>query len=103
MTPRRPRSRELALHRPDQAAAAPIAPPPAGRGRLWYDHQIADEFFGGLPSITNKLRWVREHLPRGKRMKIGGSSAWYESDVLAFIEAQRETERLKDEQRRASA
>lgn len=90
----------LAVHRTEVAA---IVPPPPGRGRLWYDFQIPDEFFAGLPEIKSKVRWVREHLPRAKRIKIGGASAWYESDVLAFIESQREIQRLKDEQRRASA
>jgi hypothetical protein len=97
----RRRPTTLAVHRTD--VAMPIAPPAAGRGRMWYDHEIADEFFSGLKGIRNPLRWVREHLPRGKRIKIGGSSAWFESDILAYIEALRESERLKDEERRVSA
>ena len=67
---------------------APLAPPPS-RGRLWYDFEIPDQFFGGLPSIRNKLRWVREHLPRASRITIGRSSAWYESDVIAYLEQER--------------
>lgn len=91
----------LAVHRTD--VAMPIAPPAAGRGRMWYDFEIAEEFFAGLKGIKNPLRWVREHLPRGKRIKIGGSSCWFERDILDFIESQREAERVKDAQRRATA
>lgn len=99
MTARR-RTEPLALHKGD--ATAPIAPPPSGRGRLWYDFQIADEFFEGLPKITSKVRWVREHLPRAKRIKIGGASAWYESDIVEFIQSQRESERIAETRRVAS-
>jgi hypothetical protein len=91
----------LAVHRTD--VATPITPPPAGRGRLWYDFQIPEEFFAGLPGIGDKIGWVRRHLPRAKRMKIGGKSAWYERDILDFIESQRESERVKDAERRATA
>jgi hypothetical protein len=67
---------------------APITPPPA-RGRLWYDHEIPEQFFNGLPGITNKVRWVREHMPRAARIKIGRWSAWYEADILAYLEQER--------------
>ncbi|MFL5560857.1 MAG: hypothetical protein ACJ79K_05200 [Gemmatimonadaceae bacterium] len=35
------------------------------------------------------IRWVREHLPRNKGLKIGRAWAWYETDILAWIDAQR--------------
>jgi hypothetical protein len=95
----KPRRPALAVHRPD---VAPIAPPPRGRGRLYYDFQIPDEFFSGMPGVKNKVRWVREHLPRAKRIKVGGASAWYESDIQDFIESQREQQRL-DETRKAAS
>lgn len=72
----------------------PLEAPPS-RGRLWYDFQIPNEFFGGLPGIEQKVRWVREHLPREKRVKIGRYSCWYETDISAYIESQREPERVK--------
>jgi hypothetical protein len=59
------------------------------RGRLWYDFEIAKEFFQDLPGIERKVRWVREHLPRETRIKIGQKSAWYETDIRAFLESQR--------------
>jgi hypothetical protein len=62
----------------------PEPPAPPERGRLWYDFEIPDHFFNGLPKITNKVRWVRTHLPREKRVKIGRDSAWYESDIIAY-------------------
>jgi hypothetical protein len=65
-----------------------LAPPPS-RGRLWYDHEIPDQFFNGLPGIGSKLRWVREHLPRATRIKIGRMSAWYEADIVAYLEQER--------------
>lgn len=68
------------------ASVQPIAPPP-DRGRLYYDHEIPDAFFGGLPKITDKVRWVRSHLPRATRVKIGRDSAWYEADIRAYIGA----------------
>lgn len=68
----------------DDTDETPLIAPPR-RDELVYDHQIADRYFGGLPRIRNKLRWVREHLPRDKRIKIGGASAWYARDVLAYI------------------
>lgn len=61
---------------------------PVERGRLWYDFQIPDEFLGGLPGIGNKVRWVREHLPRATRVKVGRASAWYARDVENYIESQ---------------
>jgi len=93
------RRRDLAVHRGGDTP--PIAPPPSGK--LWYDHQIPDEFFSGLPGITQKVRWVREHLPRGKRIKIGGASAWYEADIIAYIESQREDQRLADQARKRAS
>lgn len=71
-------------------APSPRAPqPPANRGRLWYDHQIADEFLGGLPKIKDKVRWVREHFPKETRIQIGRDSAWYADDIMAFLSMQR--------------
>lgn len=71
-----------------KASSAPPAPPPA-RGRLWYDFEIPDQFYNGLPKIGQKVRWVRSHLPQASRIKIGQSSAWYEADILAHLEAER--------------
>jgi hypothetical protein len=70
------------------APRTPSAPPP-NRGRLWYDFEIPDQFFNGLPSIGRKVRWVREHLPRETRVQVGRMSAWYEADVVAYLERER--------------
>jgi hypothetical protein len=48
------------------SASDPITPP-ADPGRLWYDDEISAQFFGGRVTV----RWVREHLPRAKGLKIG--------------------------------
>lgn len=97
------RRRDLALHQsPMSTVPATVLTPPTGRGRLWYDFQIPKEFFEDLPNIKGKVRWVREHLPRAKRIKIGGASAWYERDIIEFIESQREAERLAETRRVAS-
>jgi hypothetical protein len=32
------------------------------------------------------VRWVREHLPRETRIQVGRMSAWYEADVIAYLE-----------------
>lgn len=61
---------------------------PVERGRLYYDHQIPDAFLGGLPGVGNKVRWVREHLPRATRVKVGRASCWYERDIIAYLDAQ---------------
>lgn len=82
------RDRQPNLSITPKMPAGPLAPPP-NRGILWYDHQIADRFFGGLPKIGNKTRWVREHLPRSTRIKVGQQSAWYELDILAYLETER--------------
>lgn len=66
----------------------PLSPPP-NRGPLWYDYQIPDRFLSGLPKIGDKVRWVRNHLPRDSRVKIGGTSAWYEQDILEYLERER--------------
>jgi hypothetical protein len=58
---------------------------PPNRGHLWYDDEISERFFRGRVST----RWVREHLPRGKGLKIGRDWAWYELDILEWMEAQR--------------
>ena len=60
-------------------------PQPADRGRLYYDHEIPDAFLGGLPGIACKVRWIRAHLPRATRIKIGRASAWYEVDIRAYV------------------
>lgn len=78
---------EIASRLTQRASLMPPEPPT--RGRLYYDYQIPDAFFGGLPRIGNKVRWVREHLPRETRVKIGRDSAWYEVDILTFLERQR--------------
>jgi hypothetical protein len=74
-----------------------FAPPqsPPNRGRLWYDFEIPDRFFEGLPGIGCKVRWVRDHLPRATRLKIGKASAWYETDIVAWLESQREANRVR--------
>lgn len=59
--------------------------PPPNRGRLWYDDEISTQFFRDRVTV----RWIREHLPRGKGLKIGRDWAWYEADIVAWIEAQR--------------
>lgn len=62
---------------------ASITPP--NRGRLWYDDEISGQFFQGRVTV----RWIREHLPRSKGLKIGREWAWYEVDIHEWIEAQR--------------
>ena len=83
------KSRPLTLPRLVDSIDAKAPPPPPDRGRLIYDFEIPDLYYRGLPGITKKLRWVREHFPRGKRVKIGGSSAWYEKDILEHLERER--------------
>lgn len=78
-----PRNRARVLRLADAAPAAPVTPP--AKGRLFYDFQIPDAFFGGLPQSTAKVRWIREHLPHETRILIGRHSAWYEADILAYI------------------
>lgn len=69
------------------APRSPIPAPPPDRGQLFYDNEIADAFFKGLPGIKDKTGWVRRHLPRSKRLKIGASSAWYEREINEWIES----------------
>lgn len=64
-------------------------PQPHQRGRLWYDFQIPDQFLSGLPGIKDKIRWVRSHLPRTSRIQVGRASAWHETDIVAYLEAER--------------
>ncbi len=78
----------------DTPAAGRVTLPP-DRGRMWYDFEIPAEFYKGLPGIKNKVRWVREHLPRAKRIKIGQRSAWYEREILEHIESEREENRAR--------
>jgi hypothetical protein len=59
--------------------------PPADLGRLWYDDEIPAQFFGGRVTV----RWVREHLPRAKGLKIGRGWAWYEADIVEWITSRR--------------
>jgi hypothetical protein len=63
--------------------------PPVERGRLVYDFEIPELYFGGLPKITDKVRWVRAHLPREKCIKVGRDSAWYEADIEDHIRSLR--------------
>lgn len=69
----------------DRATTTDLITPPADLGRLWYDDEIADQFFNGRVTV----RWVREHLPRHKGLKIGRGWAWYEPDILGWIAARR--------------
>ena len=68
-------------------AATPVEAPQ--KGKLVYDEQIPDAFLGGLPGIEDKVRWVRRHLPKEKRIKIGRASAWWESDIRAWLEGKK--------------
>ena len=68
---------------------ADVALRPPDRGQLWYDDQIAAQFLGGLPGIGNKVRWIRQHLPKALGIKIGRHTAWYETDIRAWLEEQR--------------
>jgi hypothetical protein len=67
------------LHASDSSTA------PTSLGRLWYDDEICAQFFGSRVTV----RWVREHLPRDKGLKIGRGWAWYESDILEWIDSRR--------------
>ncbi|HEU4628529.1 MAG TPA: hypothetical protein VFS08_02255 [Gemmatimonadaceae bacterium] len=67
--------------------SAPATLQPPSKGRLYYDFEIPDAFLEGLPGIKNKVRWVREHLPRATCKKIGRQSAWYEADIRAFVDS----------------
>ena len=71
----------LTLRKPGE----PLKPP--ARGRIWFDTQIADEFFNGLPHVEprHRARWARRNIPRG--FKIGRRTAWYEADVMDYIES----------------
>ena len=64
---------------------APVPTPPPDRGQLFYDDEIPDAFFKGLPGIKEKTRWVRSHLPRSKALRIGAKSAWWQRDVEQWI------------------
>jgi hypothetical protein len=66
-----------------------VTAPAPDRVRLWYDFEIPDAFLAGLPGIEQKVRWIREHLPRESRIRIGQKSAWYEADIRAFLENRR--------------
>jgi hypothetical protein len=69
----------------DVMNAVDVSVPPQDLGRLWYDDEIPRHFFSGRVSV----RWVREHLPRGKGLKIGRGWAWYERDVTEWIASRR--------------
>lgn len=77
------RAMRLVVPAPESSRVAPI-----DRGRLWYDYEIPDAFYNGLPRIKEKVRWVRSHLPRAKRHKIGRDSAWYEADIREHMAQQ---------------
>ena len=69
----------------DVIDAGDASVPPLDLGRLWYDDEIPQHFFSGRVSV----RWVREHLPRAKGLKIGRGWAWYERDVTEWIASRR--------------
>lgn len=77
------RAMKLVVPAPEERRVAPTE-----RGRLWYDFEIPDRFLAGLPRITDKVRWVRAHFPRAKRVKIGRDSAWYEADIREHMARQ---------------
>ena len=66
---------------------APVPAPPPDRGQLFYDDEIADAFFKGLPGIGDKAGWVRRHFPKSKAIKIGKRSAYWERDINQWIDA----------------
>ena len=69
----------------DLVNASDAVRPPADLGRLWYDDEIPVQFFRGRVTV----RWVREHLPREKGLKIGRGWAWYENDIVEWIASRR--------------
>lgn len=85
-----PRMAEMttATRLPGHDHTVPLAPPPH-RGRLWYDDEISEQFFRGRVTV----RWIREHLPHAKGIKIGREWAWYEADINEWIDARRGTRR----------
>lgn len=66
-----------------------VPQPPPERGPLVYDTDIPALYFDGLPGIKNKVRWIRKHLPSASRISIGRRSAWYERDILTYLESLR--------------
>lgn len=77
------------IGRPLVGATRGPLPPPPDRGRLVYDVEIPAAFFGGLPHLTNPVRWVREHLPKAQAIRIGRQLAWFTKDVEDWIESRR--------------
>ncbi len=69
----------------DLVNASDAVTPPADLGRLWYDDEIPGQFFRGRVTV----RWIREHLPREKGLKIGRGWAWYENDIVEWIASRR--------------
>lgn len=67
--------------------AVPHAPP--DRGPLVYDKDIAARYFDGLPGVKNKVRWIRQNLPAASKVTIGRQSAWYERDILMYLDSLR--------------
>ena len=64
---------------------SPVPPAPPDRGQLYYDDEIAAAFFKDLPGIDDKTGWVRRHLPKSNRIRIGKKSAWWQRDIEQWI------------------
>jgi len=71
---------------------APKAPRPlVERGRIMYAEDV-QELLGRMPSgkPRRSRRWIVDHVAPLARHKDGKSIFWWESDVLAWMDAQRE-------------
>lgn len=67
-----------------QAAQSTIPAPPADRGALLTDTEVARLLKLEDPESKATRRWVREHVPNKK--PIGYNTVrWFEADVLTWV------------------
>jgi hypothetical protein len=65
--------------------SGPPAPPP-DRGRLLFPDQVAAELFGNRVNG----RWCRRHVAPGDKIRLSKTRvAWWEADVLRWLESQK--------------
>jgi predicted DNA-binding transcriptional regulator AlpA len=61
--------------------------PPANRGPLLTDAEVAKLLKLDDPEGHNARRWVRTHVPK-KRKLTHNTLRWFERDVLEWVESQ---------------
>ena len=63
----------------------PLLAPPVDRGRLLHPEDVRERYF----KARRSLLWIRRNVAPAYKIRIGGTVAWFERDIEAWLDSLR--------------